>query len=130
MTADGFAACALRRYPLRSLHQGSMAYAGNINYISGVDRAQNNISNQEDEIMEPNNDDGAELPDQPESRRRREILGAIAAGAAFGALPGAAFAQGPSSPAKAAAEITDQDRAMLREAWTGYCNALRREGED
>lgn len=27
-------------------------------------------------------------------------------------------------------EITEQDRAGLREAWAGYCDALRREGED
>lgn len=80
--------------------------------------------------MKSNNDEGAELPDQPESSRRRDVLGAFAASVAVGVLPGAAFAQGSGSPAKAAAKITDHDRTMLRDAWTNYCDALRREGED
>lgn len=48
----------------------------------------------------------------------------------MGALPGAAFAQSLASSGKAAGEISEHDRTMLRDAWASYCDALRKEGMD
>lgn len=80
--------------------------------------------------MKTDQDANGEPAEQLESSKRRDVLAAIAASAALSAVPGAAFAQRSTILGKITMEISENDRAGLRDAWKNYCDALSREGMD